>query len=147
MLGYWKQKELTNQTLKEGWLHTGDIGVMDVDSYIKIIDRAKDMIVTGGENVFSAEVENVVARFPGINDCAIIGVPDQKWGERVHAVLVVDKKTQIDLEAIRTFCKDKIAGYKSPRSIECTTEPLPLSGVGKVRKDVLRKRYEKVKNS
>ncbi len=143
MLGYWKQPSLTSETLKEGWLHTGDIGVMDSEGYVTVVDRMKDMIVTGGENVFSAEVENILASYPGINYCAVIGVPDEKWGERVHAIIGVNDGVNIDLESIRSFCKKQIAGYKCPRSIDCISDPLPLSGVGKVRKDLLRKTFEK----
>jgi len=145
MLGYWKQSSLTSDTLKEGWLHTGDIGVMDSDGYVTVVDRMKDMIVTGGENVFSAEVENILASYPDINYCAVIGVPDKKWGERVHAIIGVNKGVDINLESIRSFCKKQIAGYKCPRSIDCITDPLPLSGVGKVRKDLLREKFGKGK--
>jgi long-chain acyl-CoA synthetase len=145
MLGYWKQSSLTSDTLKEGWLHTGDIGVMDSDGYVTVVDRMKDMIVTGGENVFSAEVENILASYPDINYCAVIGVPDKKWGERVHAIIGVNKGVDVNLESIRSFCKKQIAGYKCPRSIDCITDPLPLSGVGKVRKDLLREKFGKGK--
>jgi long-chain acyl-CoA synthetase len=105
----------------------------------------KDMIVTGGENVFSAEVENILASYPDINYCAVIGVPDKKWGERVHAIIGVNKGVDVNLESIRSFCKKQIAGYKCPRSIDCITDPLPLSGVGKVRKDLLREKFGKGK--
>ena len=147
MLGYWKQKPLTDKTLKTGWLHTGDIGVMDSDGYVTVVDRMKDMIVTGGENVFSAEVENIITSYPGIKYCAVIGIPDKKWGERVHAILGVDEGITVDLASLRSFCKKRIAGYKCPQSMDCISGPLPMSGVGKVRKDLLREKYGKVKRT
>ena len=143
MLGYWKQESLTAETLKNGWLHTGDIGTMDSDGFVKVVDRKKDMIVTGGENVFSSEVENVLANYPGINYCAVIGVPDEKWGERVHAIVGITEGTKIELESVRSFCKKSIASYKCPQSLDCITDPLPVSGVGKVRKDILREKFRK----
>ena len=145
MLGYWKQESLTAETLKNGWLHTGDIGIMDSDGFVKVVDRKKDMIVTGGENVFSSEVENVLANYPGINYCAVIGVPDKKWGERIHAIVGIKEGTVVDLESLRSFCKKSIASYKCPQSLDCITDPLPVSGVGKVRKDILREKFRKGK--
>lgn len=143
MSGYWKQKTLTDETLENGWLHTGDIGIMDSDGFVTVVDRKKDMIVTGGENVFSSEVENVLANYPGVNYCAVIGVPDEKWGERVHAVVGITEGTNMELESVRSFCKKSIASYKCPQSLDCITDPLPISGVGKVRKDILREKYRK----
>jgi len=140
MLGYWKQPDITEQTLKDGWLHTGDVGVMDEDGFVRIADRLKDMIVSGGENVFCGEVENAISEHPEVLACAVVGLPDEKWGERVHAVVVVDDGHTLTEEALRDHCKDLIAGYKCPRSATFTTDPLPLSAVGKVRKDLIRDR-------
>ena len=138
MLGYWKQPEITEQTLKDGWLHTGDVGVMDKDGYVRIADRLKDMIVTGGENVFCGEVENAISEHPDTITCAVVGLPDKKWGERVHAVVVVTDENTLTEVGLRDHCKTLLAGYKCPRSATFTTDPLPLSAVGKVRKDLLR---------
>jgi long-chain acyl-CoA synthetase len=138
MQGYWKQPEITEQTMKDGWLHTGDVGVMDTDGYIRIVDRLKDMIVTGGENVFCGEVENAISEHQDAIACAVVGIPDEKWGERVHAFVVVTEETILTEGMLRDHCKTLLAGYKCPRSATFTTEPLPLSAVGKVRKDLLR---------
>ncbi len=138
MLGYWKQPDISEQTLKDGWLHTGDLGVMDEDGFVRIADRLKDMIVSGGENVFCGEVENAISEHPEVIACAVVGLPDEKWGERVHAVVVVSDSHSLTEESLRDHCKDLIAGYKCPRTATFTTEPLPLSAVGKVRKDLLR---------
>ncbi|HEX7662784.1 MAG TPA: fatty-acid--CoA ligase, partial [Pseudonocardiaceae bacterium] len=140
MLGYWKQPEATEQALRGGWMHTGDGGYMDEDGYIYIVDRIKDMIVTGGENVYSVEVEKVVARHPAVESCAVIGVPDAQLGERVHAVIVLAPGKTTTIEEVRDFCKHHIAGYKAPRSIEFVNA-LPLSGAGKILKRDLRKRH------
>ncbi len=142
MLGYWKQPDITEKTLKDGWLHTGDVGVMDEDGFVRIADRLKDMIVTGGENVFCGEVENAISGHPEVSACAVVGIPDEKWGERVHAVVVVNEGACLTEEALRDHCKNLIAGYKCPRSATFTDEPLPLSAVGKVRKDLIRERIK-----
>jgi len=141
MQGYWKQPEKTAETLKDDWLHTGDAGVMDEEGFIRVVDRLKDMIITGGENVFCGEVENVIAHHPAVQYCAVIGLADEKWGERVHAVIGLKEDSSLDIEELRTHCRQHIAGYKCPKSVSFTTEPLPLSAVGKIRKDVLRKKY------
>lgn len=140
MLGYWNKPEETAAALVDGWMHTGDGGRMDDAGYVYIVDRIKDMIVTGGENVYSAEVENAVAQHPSVASCAVIGVPDSEWGERVHAVVVLREGTSLELDELRAHCKELIAGYKSPRSIE-VVDALPMSGAGKILKRVLRDRH------
>ncbi len=137
MLGYWKLAEETAEAVRGGWMHTGDGAYMDDDGYIYICDRMKDMTITGGENVFSVEVENVLSQHPAVATCAVIGVPDEKWGERVHAVVVPAQGADLTLEQLRAFCVDRIAGYKAPRSMELTGS-LPLSAAGKVLKRELR---------
>ena len=137
MLGYWNRPEETAAVLDNGWLHTGDAGFMDADGYLHIVDRVKDMIVSGGENVYSAEVENALSTMPGVAACAIIAAPDEDFGERVHAVIVPAKAAEITLKAVRTHCRTTIAGYKAPRSISLV-DTLPLSPAGKVLKHVLR---------
>ena len=141
MLGYWNQPELSAQTLRGGWLHTGDGGYMDEDGYIYVVDRVKDMIISGGENVYSAEVENAVYQHAAVAECAVIGVPDDKWGERVHAIVRCKEGASLTAEDLMTFCHEIIAGYKCPRSVEFVADPLPLSGAGKILKTELRKPY------
>lgn len=138
MLGYWKNPEQTAETLKDGWVHTGDGGVMDEDGFLYIVDRVKDMIITGGENVFSAEVENAVMQYPGLSECAVIGIPDEKWGEAVHAIVVPRAGETPDPEAIVAHCRTLIAPYKCPRTVEIRAEALPKSGAGKIQKFELR---------
>ncbi len=141
MMGYWERPEETRKAVVDGWMHTGDGGYMDEDGYVYVVDRIKDMIVTGGENVYSAEVENCIAQHPDVAQCAVIGVPSDEWGETVHAVAMRKPGTTLTPEAITAFCKERIAGYKCPRSVAIQDEPLPLSGAGKILKRELRKPY------
>jgi len=141
MLGYWNMPDLTAATLVDGWLRTGDAGYMDGEGFVYLVDRVKDMIVSGGENVFSAEVENALSAHADVVECAVIGVPDDTWGERVHAIVRVRGGTMVSAEEIIEHCRALIAGYKCPRSVEFRTEPLPLSGAGKILKTELRKPY------
>jgi long-chain acyl-CoA synthetase len=138
MLGYWNQPELSAEALRGGWMHTGDGGRMDELGLVYVVDRLKDMIVTGGENVYSGEVESALSKHPAIAQCAVIGVPDERWGERVHAVIVPRPGALIDADEVMQHCRGLIAGYKCPKTLELRTEPLPLSAAGKVLKHVLR---------
>jgi len=141
MQGYWKKPEQTKVALPgDGWLRTGDGAYMDERGYLFIVDRVKDMIVTGGENVFSAEVENALASHPDVATCAVIGIPDPQWGEAVHAVVVPKPGRTPTAEALIAHCKAAIAGYKCPKGVEFR-DALPLSGAGKVLKTELRKPY------
>jgi acyl-CoA synthetase (AMP-forming)/AMP-acid ligase II len=140
MLGYWNRPQDTAAAVRDGWMHTGDGGRMDENGYIFIVDRIKDMIITGGENVYSAEVENALASHPAVAACAVIGVPDPDWGERVHAVVVLQSGQHATVNEIRTHCKMLIAGYKAPRSVDFV-DALPMSGAGKILKRELRKQY------
>jgi len=142
MLGYWNQPEATAQAIRNGWMHTGDGGYMDTDGFVFLVDRMKDMIISGGENVYSAEVERALASHPAVAQSAVIGVPHEKWGESVHAVVVLKQGASATLESIQAHCRELIAGYKIPRSAEFV-DALPLSSVGKVLKNDLRKRYWK----
>ena len=137
MLGYWNKPEETAQALRGGWMHTGDGGRMDDDGFVFIVDRIKDMVVTGGENVYSMEVENAVARHPAVLQCAVIGIPDDTWGELVHAVVVLKPDTRLTTDELVTHCKQFIANYKCPRSLEIVAS-LPMSGAGKILKTNLR---------
>jgi len=141
MMGYWERPEETAKAIADGWMHTGDGGYMDEDGFIYVVDRVKDMIISGGENVYSIEVENAVAQHPAVAQCAVIGIPDERWGERVHAVVVSRSGAQVSAEELIEFCKTLIAGYKCPRSVEISENPLPLSGAGKILKRELRRPY------
>ncbi|BBZ34571.1 long-chain-fatty-acid--CoA ligase [Mycolicibacterium confluentis] len=142
MLGYWNRPQETAQALRGGWMHTGDGGYMDQNGYLFIVDRIKDMIVTGGENVYSAEVENALAQHPSVATCAVIGVPDADWGERVHAVVVLHEGATATFEELREHCGALIARYKAPRSVDFV-EALPLTAAQKVSKVELRETYWK----
>ena len=143
MLGYWNKSEQTKVALPgDGWLRTGDGAYMDEHGYIFIVDRVKDMIVTGGENVFSAEVENVIASHPAVAMCAVIAIPSEKWGESVHAVVVPKAASPVSADEIVAHCETKIAGYKCPKSVEFRVE-LPMSGAGKILKAKLREAFWK----
>ncbi|MWA02885.1 long-chain-fatty-acid--CoA ligase [Actinomadura sp. LD22] len=138
MSGYWNKPEETAAALRGGWMHTGDAGYMDDGGYVFVVDRLKDMIVTGGENVYTAEVENALAKHPAVAQVAVIGVPDENWGERVHAVVVLAPGAQARPDELRDFCRDHIANYKLPRTVEFAAA-LPVSGAGKILKRELRK--------
>jgi acyl-CoA synthetase (AMP-forming)/AMP-acid ligase II len=140
MLGYWDKPTETAAALVDGWMHTGDGGRIDEKGYVFVVDRIKDMIVTGGENVYSAEVESIITTHPAVAACAVIGIPDEEWGERVHAVVVLQPEGELELPELREHCKERIAGYKCPRSLEIV-EALPVSGAGKVLKRELRERH------
>lgn len=140
MQGYWNRPEESAAALKGGWMHTGDMGRMEADGYLFVVDRLKDMIVSGGENVYSAEVENALAQLPQVSMSAVIGVPDEQWGERVHAVIVLREGMHIDEAGVMAHCKSLIASYKCPRSVEFRPE-LPLSAAGKLQKFQLREPY------
>ena len=137
MQGYWGNPAATNEVLRGGWMHTGDLGWMDEAGYVTVVDRLKDMIITGGENVYSAEVENALSTHPAIAALAVIGLPDPKWGERVHAVIVLRSGMTADEASLLAHCRQQIAGFKCPRSYEFV-EALPLSGAGKILKNELR---------
>jgi acyl-CoA synthetase (AMP-forming)/AMP-acid ligase II len=138
MVGYWKRPAETAEALKGGWMHTGDGGYMDEDGYVFVVDRIKDMVITGGENVYSVEVESVLSKHPAVAAVAVIGLPDEKWGERVHAVVVLHPGQTVTLEEIQALAREDIAGYKIPRSISFV-DALPLSAQGKVLKYDLRR--------
>lgn len=141
MMGYWERPEETAKAVVNGWMHTGDGGYMDEDGYVYVVDRIKDMIISGGENIYSAEVENCVAQHPAVAQCAVIGLPHEQWGETVHAVVMRKPGANVTAEEIMAFCKERIAGYKCPRSVKIQDEPLPMSGAGKILKRDLRAPY------
>ncbi|MGV3768964.1 MAG: class I adenylate-forming enzyme family protein [Sphingobium phenoxybenzoativorans] len=138
MLGYWRQADATAEALRGGWMHTGDIGYLDGDGYLYVVDRLKDVIISGGENVYSQEVENAIAAHPSVQQCAVFGRPDARWGEAVHAVVVPVSGVSIEPQQVIDHCKSMIAGFKCPRSVEVRLTPLPLSGANKILKNELR---------
>ena len=140
MQGYWNKPELTSAAVRDGWMHTGDGGRMDDEGFIYVVDRLKDMIKTGGENVFSAEVENALAKHPAVAGCAVIAIPDEQWGEAVHAVVALTQGGNVSTAELIAHCKSLIAGYKCPRSIQFV-ETMPLTGAGKVLKTKLREPF------
>ncbi len=142
MRGYWKMPKETAETIKNGWLHTGDLGRMDEDGFIFIVDRKKDMIISGGENIYSQEVEDVLYSHPAVLYAAVIGVPDEKWGESVKAILVLRNGMKATAEEIMEHCKVNLAGYKKPKSIEFR-DSLPMTGSGKIQKNIIREPYWK----
>jgi long-chain acyl-CoA synthetase len=139
MVGYWNKPEQTAAALVDGWYRSGDLGYMDGDGYVYLVDRAKDMIVSGGENVYCTEVEDVLFRHPAVLEAAVFGVPDEHWGEAVHAVVV--PRADVTPDELVRHCRESIAGYKVPKQIEVRSEPLPKSGAGKVLKRELREPY------
>lgn len=145
MKGYWNQPELTREVLKDGWLHTGDIGKMDKLRYIYIIDRKKDMIISGGLNIYPKEIENILRTHPAVKDAVVIGVPDDKWGEAVKGVIIKKNGEEVTEKEIIGFCKDRLAKYKAPKSVEFVNE-FPKSSAGKVLKRELRDKYWKDKD-
>ncbi len=141
--GYWKNPEETQKAIKNGWLHTGDMATIDKEGYVNIVDRKKDIIITGGENVYSTEVENVIYEHPAVLEVAVIGVPDEKWGEAVKAVIVLKEGMQATEQEIIDFVKSKIARYKAPKSVDFVEE-LPKTGSGKIQKTKIREWYLKI---
>jgi acyl-CoA synthetase (AMP-forming)/AMP-acid ligase II len=152
MLGYWHDIEEdlpgdessldeTTEALRGGFFHTGDIGRQDKDGYFYIVDRAKEMIVSGGENVYTGEVEAAIFEIPEVKEAAVFGIPDEKWGELVAAAIVLRPGTSLSAEEVQQYCKTRIASYKLPRHIEFMTEELPKSGSGKILKRVLQEKY------
>lgn len=136
MLGYWEQPGLTDEVLRDGWYRTGDAGFIDEDGYVYVSGRIKDMIITGGENVYPIEVENVLAHHPAVRAVAVIGTPDDKWGERVHAV--VEAHANVTAEDLITYCRDRLAHYKCPSRVTFWEGALPLTKVNKIDKVAIR---------
>ena len=141
MLGYLNNPEATAFSLRDGWMYTGDAGFLDDDGFLYVADRVKDMIVSGGENVYSVEPERALFLHPAVREAAVIGIPSEQWGEAVHAVVVLKDGASATAEELIAHCRTLIGGYKCPRSIEFRVEPLPVTPVGKVRKNVLRDPY------
>jgi acyl-CoA synthetase (AMP-forming)/AMP-acid ligase II len=138
--GYWNAPHETLTTLKNGWFYTGDIAIRDEEGYFYLKDRKKDMVVTGGENVYPVEVENVLHEIPGLLEAAVVGVPDERWGEKLLAIVCLKQGIVLSREDIMGFCRERLAAYKCPKDVEFRNE-LPRTPSGKVRKNVLREPY------
>jgi fatty-acyl-CoA synthase len=141
MLGYWDDPETTARTIVDGWLRTGDLARIDEEGFVYIVDRAKDMLISGGLNVYPAEIESVLAGIPGVAECAVIGVPDPKWGETALALIVPLPGSSVDPQAVVDRCRECLADYKVPRRVLVRDEPLPRGMSGKILKRELREAY------
>ena len=135
---YHNRPEETAASLVNGWYLSGDVGYLDQEDYLYLVDRSKDMIVSGGENIYSLEVENAISTHPAVAQVAVIGIPDDRWGEAVHAIIYLKPGTQATEEEIIDHARESIAGYKVPKSITFRDDPLPLSGAMKILKRELR---------
>jgi len=144
MKGYWRDMEVTNNTIVNGWMRTGDVGYMDEQGHVYILDRTKDMIISGGNNIYPREIEEILLRHPAVQEVCVFGVPDREWGESVKAVVVLRPGQKSTEEALITFCKRHLASYKKPKSVEFV-EALPKNAYGKVLKRELRDKYWKGK--
>lgn len=142
MKGYWNRPEETEKTIREGWLHTGDLAKQDEDGYLYILDRKKDMIISGGENIYPAEIEDILLSHPQIQDVGVIGIPDQKWGEAVKAIVVKKGGEDLTEEELITWCKDRIGKFKIPKSVEFA-DSIPRTPTGKILKRELRAQFLK----
>ena len=139
---YIKDQEATDSAIKNGWLHTGDMAVIDDEGYLTIVDRKKDIIISGGENISSVEVEKAIQNHPAVFECVVIGVPDKKWGEVSKALVVLKPGRNATEEEIITFVREHLANYKAPKSVEFREE-FPKGGTGKILKRNLREPYWK----
>ena len=140
MKGYYKDPEKTKEAIVDGWFHTGDLAVVHPDGYIEIRDRSKDIIISGGENISSTEVEGVLYKHPAILECAVIAVPDEKWGEVPKAIVVLHESAEVTEKEIIDYCRDNMAHFKAPKSVEFV-EALPKTATGKIQKFRLREKY------
>jgi long-chain acyl-CoA synthetase len=141
MAGYWNKPEETTAVLRDGWYRTGDVGWIDPQGFLFLVDRAKDMIVSGGENVYSTEVEQALMTHPGVLECAVYGIPDPRWGEAVAATVVAREGIDLTDTELVEHCRQLIAGFKVPRRIDVSADPLPKSAAGKILKREIREPF------
>jgi acyl-CoA synthetase (AMP-forming)/AMP-acid ligase II len=137
MKGYWNMPEVTAETIRDGWLYSGDLATMDSDGYIYIVDRKKDMIISGGINIYPREIEEILYKHPAVYEAAVIGIPDEEWGEKVTAVIVPREGHELTEEEIIEYCRERLATYKKPKSV-IFTNSLPKTPTGKILKRELR---------
>jgi acyl-CoA synthetase (AMP-forming)/AMP-acid ligase II len=140
MQGYWNNPQATAEALRGGWLHTGDIGMLDEHGYLFLLDRAKDLIISGGNNIYPREVEEVIVQHPAVATVVVFGIPHTYWGEAVHALVVLEPGLRATADEIIEHCAKSMAGYKKPKSVEFV-DALPVSGYGKVMRREIRERY------
>jgi fatty-acyl-CoA synthase len=140
MKGYWRQPEATGAVIVDGWFHTGDMALLDSEGYIEVVDRKKDLIISGGENISSIEVEGFLYRHPAVLEAAVIAAPDERWGETVCALVVLKPGAEASEEELIEFCRAHLAHFKCPRRIQFI-EALPRTATGKIQKNVLRDKY------
>ena len=133
MKGYWGSRFKTRESIKDGWMHTGDLATMDEEGYIKVVGRSKDMVIRGGENIYPVEIENYLYRHPKISDVQIVGVPDQKYGEVLAAWIIAKQNVELTEEEVKQFCKENIAHYKIPKYFRFVQE-YPMTITGKIQK-------------
>mgnify|MGYP002277568100 CR=1 FL=1 len=138
MKGYWRAPRLTAEVLEDGWYYTGDSGYLDESGYLYVAGRIKDMIVSGGENVYPVEVENILSRHPAVKECAVIGMPHETWGESVHAVVRLLESGAATEREIIEYCRGRIAHYKCPRAVTFMDQEFPVSAINKILKNKLR---------
>jgi acyl-CoA synthetase (AMP-forming)/AMP-acid ligase II len=141
MRGFWNEPELTATRLVDGWVLTGDIGRVDANGYVYVLDRKDDMIISGGFNIWPAELENVILDVPGIMEVAVFGVPDDRWGESPMALCVLEPGVRVAEQVVIDCCRERLGSYKKPSRVEFRAEPLPKSPVGKLQRKVLREPY------
>jgi acyl-CoA synthetase (AMP-forming)/AMP-acid ligase II len=140
MIGYLNMPEMDKETIREGWIYTGDMAKVEEGGYLTIVDRKRDMIISGGENIYPKEIENLISGHPGVLEVAVIGIPDDVWGESVCAVIVKKEGYQFAEQDISRFCASRLSGYKKPKCIKFVDE-LPKNAAGKITKNVLREPY------
>ena len=140
MMGYWKDPDLTAKALSGGLYHTGDMGYMNRDGYLFLVDRKADMVISGGENVYPKEAENVLYTHPAVFECSVVSAPDKKWGEIVQAVVVLKPGMSATAEELMEFCKERLAGYKCPKKIDFW-DALPKTIIGKISKKDIKNKY------
>jgi acyl-CoA synthetase (AMP-forming)/AMP-acid ligase II len=143
---YFQDPVRSAETFRDGWVHTGDLGSFDSEGFLYIRGRTKDLIITGGQNVHAAEVEEILLRHDAVADCAVIGLPDDLWGESVVAVVVAKGDEPVAAGVLQAFCRERLAGFKTPKTVIFQTDPLPRTATGKVQKFVLVDRYRQNPN-
>jgi fatty-acyl-CoA synthase len=141
MEGYFREAEATKAVIRDGWFHTGDMAVWDEETYIHIVDRKKEIIISGGENISSIEVEKAIFSHPAVFECAVVAAPDAKWGEVPVAIVVLKPDQSLTEEALMAYLSERLGKFKLPRAIEFSPEPLPKTGTGKIRKLILREKF------